>query len=161
MTQVYLSLGSNIKRECNIRSAIDQLRTLYGPLTLSSVYQSQAVGFEGSDFYNLVVGFETKLSLSEVHRGLRSIEEAHGRERSVDKYRSRSLDIDLLLFGDVVQQGACNIPRDEIKQYAFVLLPLSEIAGDIVHPETNQTIAEIWSDFDAGDQPIRKIDFKF
>lgn len=162
MTSVHLSIGSNIERETNIKSAIHHLQKLFSPLTVSCVYQSKAVGFDGADFYNLVVGFDTTFSLDQIHDCLRGIEEAHGRKRGTSKYSSRPLDIDLLLFGDTVRHTEhIDVPRGEIGRYAFVLLPLSEIAHDIMHPETAQTIGEMWSNFDAVDQPIHRIQFEF
>ena len=162
MTRVYLSIGSNIEREHNVRSSIDELEELFSPLTLSSVYRSRAVGFEGADFYNMVVGFDTSLSLDDIHDHLRRIESAHGRQRGTEKFSARPLDIDLLLYGDTVQHSRrVDIPRSEIEQCAFVLLPLSEIAADLVHPETGQTIAAMWQNFKDKDQAIRKIEFKF
>lgn len=145
-----------------MRSSVKQLDKLFSPLTLSSVYQSRSVGFAGNDFYNMAIGFDTALSVDNLRRSLRQIENAHGRQRSIDRFSSRPLDIDLLLFGDVVQHTAqFDIPRIEISQSAFVLLPLSEIATNLIHPETGQTIGAMWDNFDADDQPIRKIDFEF
>ena len=162
MTRVYLSIGSNINRERNIKSSINELRKVFGPLSLSSVYQSEAVGFTGSDFYNLAAGFDTGSSLKDVQHCLRRIERAHGRQRSARKYSSRPLDIDLLLFGDIIKHTKhVDVPRSEIELYAFVLLPLSEIAADVRHPETTQTIGKMWADFDAADQSIHKIEFEF
>ena len=162
MTRVYLSVGSNIERERNLRSSVRQLNELFRPLTLSSVYQSQAVGFSGDDFYNMAIGFDTTSSVDDIHRSLRQIERAHGRRRHVGKFSARPIDIDLLLFGDMVQHTArFAIPRAEITQCAFVLLPLCEIAADLIHPETGQTIGDMWNNFDADDQPIQRIDFEF
>ena len=162
MTRVYLSIGSNVERERNLRSSVRQLDKLFGPLTLSSVYRSRAVGFAGDDFYNMAIGFDTVSSVDDIHRSLRQIEHAHGRERHIGKYSARPIDIDLLLFGDMVHHTArFVIPRTEITQCAFVLLPLCEIAADLIHPETGQTIGAMWDNFDADDQPIRRIDFEF
>lgn len=162
MTRVYLSIGSNIDREINLRSCVRQIKEKFGPLTLSSVYQTRAIGFEGDDFYNMVIGFDSTLLVDDIHGTLRKIEYAHGRWRGGDKLRPRPLDIDLLLFGDLVRhRDKLDIPRAEILSYAFVLLPLSEIAADLIHPETGQTIAELWRTLDAGDQPVRKIGFDF
>lgn len=162
MTRVYLSIGSNIEQERNVRSSVNQLKRQFSPLILSSVYRSRAVGFEGEDFYNMVVGFDTTLSLDDIHEHLRRIERAHGRQRGMEKFSARPLDIDLLLFGDTVKHSArFDIPRNEIEQCAFVLLPLSEIAADLVHPETGQTIGAMWENFKDKDQKIRKIEFEF
>ena len=162
MARVYLSIGSNIDREINLRSCVRQIKEKFRPLTLSSVYQTRAIGFEGNDFYNMAIGFDSTLKVEAIHATLREIEDAHGRRRDVDKLRPRPLDIDLLLFGDLVRYcDNLNIPREEIVRFAFVLLPLSEIAAELIHPETGQAIGEIWRDFDAGSQPIKKIGFEF
>ena len=162
MTRVYVSIGSNIEREHNVRSSVHELEKLFSPLTLSSVYRSRAVGFEGEDFYNMVVGFDTTLSLDDIHDHLRRIERAHGRQRGMEKFSARSLDIDLLLYGDTVQHSASfDIPRSEIDQCAFVLLPLSEIAPDLVHPEYGHTIGAMWQNFKCKDQAIEKIELEF
>lgn len=158
-----MSLGSNIDRRRNVRGAVRRLDRLYAPLTLSGVYQSRAVGFDGPDFYNMAVGFDTDRPLAEVCASLRSIEAKHGRRRGVEKFSSRPLDIDLLLFGDLVSEAGapCQIPRGEIVDCAFVLLPLCEIAACVVHPQTKKPIGDMWREFDARDQPIHKIDFEF
>lgn len=162
MTRVYVSVGSNIEREHNLRSCIRHIKENFWPIALSSVYQTGAIGFEGDDFYNMTVGFDSALPVEDVHGILREIENTHGRERGKSKSGSRSLDIDLLLFGNLVRHGGpFDIPRREIVHHAFVLLPLSEIAADFVHPETGNTIGELWRSFDAGIEPIRKIEFYF
>lgn len=161
MTRVYLSIGSNVERDTNIRSAVGRLRALFQPLILSSVYRSRAIGFDGDDFFNMVVGFDTELGFEQVYEALRSIEADHGRTRNNGKFSPRTLDIDLLLFGNLVQHAPpFEIPRAEICDCAFVLLPLSEIAGDLVHPENGKTICRLWAEFDA-DQPIDKVAFEF
>jgi 2-amino-4-hydroxy-6-hydroxymethyldihydropteridine diphosphokinase len=144
-----VSIGSNIDRERNIRSAVKALNLHFGPLTLSSVYETQAQGFSGDPFYNLVAGFETSLSADAINTILHGIENQHGRLRGEQKFSSRTLDLDLLLYGDAVMEEQ-NIPRDEISRYAFVLLPLAEIAPDVIHPKSQQTINKLWNDFKAG-----------
>lgn len=162
MTRVYLSIGSNIDREINLRSSVRQIGESFRPLSLSSVYRTRAIGFDGDDFYNMAIGFDSTLTVDDIHATLRKIEDAQGRRRGVDKLCPRPLDIDLLLFGDLVRHSPIiDIPRGEIVRYAFVLLPLCEIAADLIHPENGQAIEEILRAFDAGDQPIRKIGFDF
>ncbi len=145
MPRVYLSIGSNIARERNLRSAMTALRREFGVLTVSPVYESRAVGFEGADFYNLVIGFDTDLPVDEVNAVLRGIEDAHGRFRGSDKFSSRTLDLDVLLYGELIDHTPPrDIPRGEIRRHAFVLKPLSDIAGSLRHPETGETFSEMW-----------------
>lgn len=160
MTRVYLSLGSNIDRARNIASAVATLRTLYGPLTVSSVYETEAVGFEGDAFFNLVLGFDTGATPGSVAGTLRDIEHQHGRVRGGEKFAARTLDIDLLTWGDdVLRDQGLNVPRDEILKYAFVLGPLAEVAPDDRHPELGRSFAELWAEFRGNEPaPLRRVE---
>jgi len=159
-TPVWLSLGSNIEREHNIRGAVAALRDEFGPLRISPVYESEAVGFKGDPFFNLVVGIETDLTLAQLEGLLRTIETDFGRRRGCNKFAPRTLDIDILTFGDWVgKEGGLSLPRDEIERYAFVLRPLSDIAPDERHPRLGRTYSELWAGFDAGQQPLWQVDF--
>lgn len=162
MTRIYLSIGSNIERESNLRSGVRELGRMFRPLTLSSVYRTQAIGFEGEDFYNMAVGFDSRLTVEQVQVRAKEIEDAHGRVRGTGKYTSRPLDIDLLLYGGLIRHtGSIDVPRQEILDHAFVLQPLCEIAPALKHPETGRSIGEMWERFDARWQPTRRIDFQF
>ena len=152
MSRVYISIGSNVDAEKNIRAAIDALTQQFGSLTLSTVYKNSAIGFEGDDFLNLVVGLETEQSIPEFVESLHSIEAAQGRCRDVEKFSPRTLDIDLLLYGnDLYDSTTITIPRDEIVKYAFVLQPLAELIPEYIHPTENQTINSLWEQFDKTD----------
>ena len=146
--QIYLGIGSNIEREFHIKMAVSELKSHFGELLLSPVYESAAVGFKGDNFYNLVACFETDLSLNEVANRLKSIEDKSGRDRTLEKFSARTLDIDLLLFNDhVLHHQGLNIPRDEIIKHAYVLKPLYDIAPHLIHPETKIDITRYWNQF--------------
>ncbi len=159
MTRVYVGLGSNIDRETNVRNGIKALETNFGELIISSVYESKAFGFEGENFFNLVVGLNTSLPLSEVLTTLHKIEYQFGRQRNEQRFLSRTLDLDLLLFGDLVQHDEeYDLPREDVMRYAFVLCPLAEIAGDASHPEIGQNFSELWQAFDKSSHEIWPVD---
>jgi 2-amino-4-hydroxy-6-hydroxymethyldihydropteridine diphosphokinase len=145
MTRVYLSLGSNIEPEKNLRAALAELRTRFGDIAVSPTYRYAAVGFDGPDFLNLAVGLDTDLPPQSLNDWLHALEDRHGRRRDVPRFSSRTLDADIVLYGDHVLTGAGNlhVPRAELKE-AFVLKPLSDIAADVVHPVLRKTVLELW-----------------
>lgn len=148
MVHVWVSVGSNIEREKNIRAALRDLREMFGELTVSPVYETEAVGFKGDAFFNLVVGFDSEFSPATLHSRMRDIEARHGRQRIGGKFAARTLDLDLLTYGDeVTDQGGKALPRDEILRYAFVLAPLADVAGDELHPQLGESYATLWARF--------------
>ena len=162
MATIYISLGSNIDRERNTRAGIDALERAFGELELSSVYESEAVGFEGDAFYNMVIACEVDAGVHETNQILRDIEDANGRDRSSPKFSSRTLDLDLLLYDDLVlDEKGLKLPRGEILINAFVLWPLAEIAPHLMHPQTGSSYAELWSAFDKTKEALKPIDFSF
>ncbi len=156
MPQVYLGLGSNIDRETSIHTGLAELKSLYGDLQISPVYESEAFGFDGDDFFNLVVGFETELDIDKIEAQVKHIELQSGRKQSDSSYCPRTLDIDLLLFGDLVCDKH-ELPRVDIIKYAFVLKPLCDLVPDLIHPVENKTIKELWNNFDAANQEVKQI----
>ena len=89
------------------------------------------------------------LDIKEIIDQLRQIEIDNGRNRECKKFSARTLDLDLLLYGDLVcNEGRIQLPRDEIERYAFVLEPLAEIAGHLRHPVTHSRYSELWTQFD-------------
>ncbi|PCI07604.1 MAG: 2-amino-4-hydroxy-6-hydroxymethyldihydropteridine diphosphokinase [Gammaproteobacteria bacterium] len=162
MATIYISLGSNIDREQNTRAGIEALRQAFGELTLSSVYESEAVGFAGNAFYNMVIACEVNHPVHETNKILRTIEDAYGRDRSGPKFSSRTLDLDLLLYDDIqLDEYGLKLPRGEILQNAFVLWPLAEIAPARRHPETGLSYHALWSAFDKDKEILQPIDFTF
>jgi 2-amino-4-hydroxy-6-hydroxymethyldihydropteridine diphosphokinase len=159
MTVVYLGLGSNIDPEENLRLGIGELRRRYGDLTISNTYQNASVGFDGADFLNLVVGFDSDDDPLAIHEHIERIHKMAGRKRSEDKFSARSLDIDLLLYGDLIDPDPpLRLPRSDILEYDFVLRPLSEIVPDFVHPVTGRTLADHWQECDTGGHPLTLVD---
>ena len=158
MSRVYLSLGSNIEPEKNLRAALAELRAKFGDIVVSPVYRYAAVGFEGPDFLNLAVGLDTDLSPSALNDWLHALENRHGRRRDAPRFSSRTLDADIVLYGDQVLTGEDNlqIPRDEMK-YAFVLKPLTDIAADAVHPALRKTLLELWRESPEYQDPVHVV----
>ena len=155
MARIYISIGSNIEAEQHLRLAIAELRDHYGDLLLSSVYESEAVGFEGDNFLNMVVGLDTDEDVHHVVQILRQIEDRHGRVRNGPRFSARTLDLDLLLYDDLVmKEEGFELPRGEITHNAFVLWPLAEIAPDLVHPSERQAIAALWKGYDKDSQKL-------
>jgi 2-amino-4-hydroxy-6-hydroxymethyldihydropteridine diphosphokinase len=148
--RVYVSLGSNVDRETKIRQAVAMLREHFAEIDLSPVYDSAAVGFDGSDFLNLVAGFDTDLSVEAVASIFRAIEDQLGRDRSLPKFASRPIDLDILIYDDVIlDMPGIRIPRPEILHNAFVLKPLQDIAPDSLHPENRESYAALWKNMAA------------
>ncbi|MDH3935270.1 MAG: 2-amino-4-hydroxy-6-hydroxymethyldihydropteridine diphosphokinase [Gammaproteobacteria bacterium] len=159
MAQVYVSIGSNIDREQNIDMALRALATAYGELQLSSVYASDAVGFNSAPFYNLVVGFSATETPQAIQGRLHTIEDSNGRLRT-GQLSARTLDLDLLLYDDLVlTDGKLVLPRPDIDRYAFVLGPLAEIAGSECHPVSGISYAELWSAFDDSQQQLARVEW--
>lgn len=160
MTQVYVGLGSNIERDANVRGGIGALKKRFGDLVISSVYESPAYGFEGDNFYNLVVGFDTELSVKGLTGVLRDIEYAFGRQHGEQPFISRTLDLDLLIYNDLIRHDEnFDLPREDIMRYSFTLCPLAEIAGEKHHPETGQSFSDLWQVFDKRGQDLWLAEF--
>lgn len=160
MAQVYLSLGSNINRAQYIRAALDALAGRFGELQVSRVFESEAVGFQGDNFYNLVVGLQTDLSVGQLALCLRGIEDANGRLRSGPKFSARTLDIDILTYDHLTGTvDGVNLPRGEIVKNAFVLQPLAEIAPEVLHPVEQKTYRQLWDEYDQASQKLWPVEF--
>lgn len=161
MQRVYLSLGSNIRPEENLKLGVRELRSRFGPLTLSPVYRNKAVGFDGDDFLNMVVGFDTNLDIPSIVAAIESVHRRAGRSRDEVRFSPRTLDIDLLVYGSTVTDGPpARLPRRDVLEYAFVLKPLADIAADDRHPVDGRRYAELWAAF-AGEDELREVSLDF
>lgn len=160
--KVFLGLGSNQNARFHIARALDALQEKFSPVRISSVYESAAVGFVGDNFLNLVVEIQTKLPVKDLLQRLREIENENGRDRTTPRFSARTLDIDILLYGDLIGDiDGVKLPRQEILENAFVLQPLCDLAPDLVHPTRKQTIAEIWANYDKARQQLWRVDFEW
>lgn len=157
MAQIYISLGTNINRDYYLPAGLTALENIFGALTLSSLFESEPVGFIGDSFYNMVIGAQTSKSVGQVVDIMRDIEYAHGRDLQAKKCSPRTLDLDLLLYEQLILSTPAEIPRIEICTSAFVLWPLAELAGDLVHPVKKQTINELWQAFNKNSQQLKKV----
>ena len=145
MTQVYLSLGANIEPQVSLQAGIAELRAVFGQVELSPVYLAPAVGMEGPDFLNMVVAFDCHMNHPQLMQWIRVTETRHGRQRPVGSDNlpsSHGLDMDLLLFGNLVD-AAAKVPRPDILTCAYVLQPLADIAPNLVHPTSALTIGQL------------------
>ena len=156
---ILISIGSNIERERYTRQSVVALKQHFSNVTVSSVYESEAVGFNGNPFYNLVARAETDMSVDDVCNILKIIEKENGRVHSAKKFCARTLDLDLLTFDDRVINEPVVLPRDEITFNAFVLWPLAELVPNDIHPVTKQSYAQMWQAFDKQKQQLWPIDF--
>jgi len=140
--EVYLSLGSNENPKHYLKLAVEALKEQFGEIRLSPVYRTPAVGFEGPDFLNAAIGIKTDWDVLKLDTWLHELEDANGRRRDVPRYSSRTLDIDIIFFDDLVMSGPGNlsIPRPELK-HPFVLKPLAGIAPEFPNPVTGNTSA--------------------
>ena len=149
MQQVFVSIGSNIDPRNNIEEARIILGNLFD-CTFSGLYETRAEGFEGNDFINSVVGFETDLQLIELRDKLKQIEKKMGRTEIQKGMSDRIIDLDIILYGDqVIEDDDFDIPSKDIENYLFVLEPLAEIAGARHHPILNNTYSEMLIDLKA------------
>lgn len=155
MPEVYVGCGSNIDARSNLRWAIRELNLKFGHLRCSAVYLSPAFGFDGPDFLNMVVAFETQADADSVEAVLSELENARGRGDG-DRSGSRTLDLDLLLLGDRVD-AARRLPRDDILRYPFVLAPLAELSPALVHPVTGVVIATAWDECANGEVALTDV----
>ena len=157
--QVYLGLGSNVDAHNKLAAGISALRERFGNVECSPVYQSESVGFEGEDFLNACCRISTEMEPEALKAWLTKLEDRHGRKRDLPKFADRTLDIDILLFGERTGRfGKLVLPRGEILKYAHVLKPLTDLAPDLEHPLTGKPFAEHWREFD-GDRALQQVDW--
>jgi len=158
MAQIYISLGSNIERQHNVKQGLISLAKAFElpfqQLTLSSLFECEAIGFHGPVFSNMVIGINCSHSVEEVAAMLRAIEFSHGRDHNAKKFSPRTLDLDLLLYDDLIIDQPAQLPRDEITKNAFVLWPLSQVAPELRHPILKQSYQDLWRGYNKNSQQL-------
>jgi len=146
MNFLHLNIGSNKNRRINIRLALNKLKSNFTDITVSSIFESPAEGFVGSNFYNVGVNAKTKNNINEVVGILHDIENSLGRDRSLPKFSSRIIDLDLVLYNDAIDEDL-KVPRRDILKYAFVLAPLAELNPEDIHPQKGISFLNLWKEF--------------
>jgi 2-amino-4-hydroxy-6-hydroxymethyldihydropteridine diphosphokinase len=158
MPEVYVAAGSNVEPEKNLARALDELELAFGELAISPAYRNPPVGFEGADFINLVVGFRTADSPQQVKQTLERIEALCGRPRSAPKWGPRTMDLDILLYDQLMSdEPGLVLPRPDLLRRAFMLKPLADLAPALRHPTQGRTIGELWADFPTADHALAAV----
>lgn len=146
MTLAYLLLGGNLgDRFAQVSIALQSIEKEVGPvICASSVYETQAWGTENQPAYlNQVIAVDTELTVRELLETIQKIEVKLGRTRE-EKWGSRLIDIDILFYGnECIHEPDLTVPHPYLSQRKFTLVPLEEIASDLVHPVLNKTVREL------------------
>jgi 2-amino-4-hydroxy-6-hydroxymethyldihydropteridine diphosphokinase len=162
MPRVFVAAGSNVEPERNLARAAAELVREFPGIEFSPWYRNKAVGFEGADFINLVVGFDTELSVHEVVAKLRAIEALCGRPREAPKWAPRSMDLDILLYDELVcDEPGLKLPRPDLLKRPFMLGPMADLAPDLKHPTAGATIGELWQRFDRAAHTMTRVPASF
>ena len=158
MPAVYVAAGSNVAPRENLARAVAALRHAFPGIRFSSWYRNRAVGFEGDDFINLVAAFDTELPLPQLLARLHAIEELCGRPRAAPRWAPRSMDLDVLLYGDLVcDEPTVKVPRPDLLKRAYMLGPLAQLAPQLMHPTEHTRIGELWQRFDRAAHPLEPV----
>jgi len=154
MPEVFIGIGANIKPQANIKKALGLLQQHFHKIHCSPAYQNAAMGFDGPPFINLAARFHTTGEVQAVINILKQIEHQCGRIDGANHFASRTMDLDLLLYGDcILNAGGVQIPRDEILQHAYVLKPLADLYPQGRHPQTGETFLDLWQAMNTNSTP--------
>jgi len=155
---VYVAAGSNVAPERNLARAVAELAREFPGVRFSPWYRNRAVGFAGEDFINLVAGFDTALAVRAVLARLHAIEILCGRPREAPRWAPRSMDLDVLLYGELIcDEPGLKLPRPDLLRRAYMLGPLAELAPEVMHPTAHLSIAELWRRFDQAAHPLERV----
>jgi 2-amino-4-hydroxy-6-hydroxymethyldihydropteridine diphosphokinase len=147
MTTTFLHLGSNLgNKRAFLESALINIQRCIGEIvTLSGIYETEPWGFSStSSFFNQAVEIKTKHTPEKLIEIIFTIEEIAGRSRNQKSYTNRTLDIDILFYGnEIIESEQIKIPHPRLHLRKFVLIPLREIAPELVHPLFDKTVTEL------------------
>ena len=159
MTRVFVAAGSNVEPVRNLEFAAAELVRSFGTVDFSAAYRNAAVGFAGEDFINYVAGFNTSLGVREVIAELQRIEGLCGRTRDAPKWAPRSMDLDILLFGDLVcDEPGLVLPRPDLIKRPYMLGPMAELAPQVMHPTLGKTVGQLWDEFDRDGHRMERVE---
>lgn len=158
MTMAYVSGGSNLDAEQNLLRAAHELKAACPGARFSRVYRNDAIGFDGPEFLNFVAELPFAGEPGALKAELERIEGLCGRPRYAPKWAPRTMDLDILLFGDrVLELPGLVLPRPQLTGWAFMLGPLAELAPDLLHPTVHRSIGALWREFDQAVHPLQPV----
>ncbi len=154
----YVSGGSNLDADRSLQQAAGELKARFPGARFSRCYRNVSVGFDGPDFINFVVELPVAGSPFMLREQLQGIEKLCGRPDGAPRWEPRTMDLDILLFGDqVLDDPELKLPRPNLTRWAFMLGPLAEMAPDLPHPLSHVTIGELWRRFDRDAHPLHPV----
>jgi 2-amino-4-hydroxy-6-hydroxymethyldihydropteridine diphosphokinase len=155
IAQAFIAMGSNIDAERRLLQAARELKRRFAPVRFSHCYSNPSYGFDGPPFVNAVAGLRTALTIAALLTELHEVEALCGRAPTDPKWEPRAMDLDLLLYGDVVGSGpGYTLPRPDLLQRVYMLGPLAELAPQWLYPPAGPTIAELWRRYPRGEHPL-------
>ena len=158
LVDVYVAAGSNVDASRNLQLALSLLRNVYTPVRISPAYSNKAVGFSGDDFINLVVEFSTRDAVAEVRRQLQLIEAKCGRPLNAQKWAPRTMDLDILIYGEVISnEPGLILPRPDLVRRPYMLRPMADIAPEALHPTLHRSMRELWEAFDSNGHEMLEV----
>ncbi len=158
MTRVYVALGSNTEPRKRLMQAATLLVAEFPGIRFSSCYQNVAIGFDGADFINAAAGFDSNLTLPALVTVLHHIEEQCGRKRDDAKWAPREMDLDVLLYGEMIMDSVvARVPRADLLRRGYMLGPMAELAPQLLHPEEQRTLADLWSELVPRTPPLSRV----
>jgi len=154
----YLSGGSNVEPERHLALAAHELKRSFPGARFSRCYRNRAIGFEGPDFINFAAELPVHTDATAMRAELQRIEALCGREPGAPRWAPRSMDLDVLLFGDqVFSLPGLVVPRPDLLRRAFMLGPLTELAPALIHPVEMQRLDALWQAFDRDAHPLAPV----